>query len=57
MATRRAPPSRQEPFTIGYFARIAPEKGLHVLADAYRRLRTRPGIGASRLRGRRLSRA
>ena len=27
------------PFTIGYFARIAPEKGLHVLADAYRRLR------------------
>lgn len=28
------------PFTVGYFARIAPEKGLHVLADAYRRLRT-----------------
>jgi len=27
------------PFTVGYFARIAPEKGLHVLADAYRRLR------------------
>ena len=38
-----------EPFTIGYLARIAPEKGLHVLADAYRRLRTRPGIGLSRL--------
>ena len=38
-----------EPFTIGYFARVAPEKGLHVLADAYRRLRTRPGIGRSRL--------
>jgi glycosyltransferase involved in cell wall biosynthesis len=37
------------PFTIGYFARIAPEKGLAVLADAYRRLRTRPGIGPSRL--------
>jgi glycosyltransferase involved in cell wall biosynthesis len=36
------------PFTIGYFARVAPEKGLHVLADAYRRLRTRPGIGESR---------
>ena len=34
--------SRTGPFTIGYFARIAPEKGLHVLADAYRRLRTRP---------------
>jgi len=28
-----------EHFTIGFFARIAPEKGLHVLADAYRRLR------------------
>jgi len=40
-------PSR--PFTIGYFARIAPEKGLDVLADAYRRLRTRAGIGPSRL--------
>lgn len=37
------------PFTIGYFARIAPEKGLHALADAYRRLRARPGIGESRL--------
>jgi glycosyltransferase involved in cell wall biosynthesis len=38
------------PFTIGYFARIAPEKGLHVLVDAYRRLRARPSIGESRLR-------
>jgi glycosyltransferase involved in cell wall biosynthesis len=46
-APRRA--ARAEPFTIGYFARVAPEKGLHVLADAYRRLRTRPGIGPSRL--------
>ena len=27
------------PFTVGYFARIAPEKGLHVLAEAYRELR------------------
>jgi glycosyltransferase involved in cell wall biosynthesis len=40
---------RGDVFTIGYFARIAPEKGLHVLAEAYRRLRSRPGIGASRL--------
>jgi glycosyltransferase involved in cell wall biosynthesis len=31
--------TRREPFTIGYFARVAPEKGLHVLAEAYRRLR------------------
>jgi glycosyltransferase involved in cell wall biosynthesis len=38
------------PFTIGYFARLAPEKGLHVLVDAYRRLRARPGVGESRLR-------
>jgi glycosyltransferase involved in cell wall biosynthesis len=28
-----------QPFTVGYFARIAPEKGLHVLAEAYRLLR------------------
>jgi glycosyltransferase involved in cell wall biosynthesis len=26
-------------FTIGYFARVAPEKGLHILAEAYRELR------------------
>src|SRR5687767_13122188 len=26
-------------FTVGFFARIAPEKGLHVLAEAYRILR------------------
>ena len=30
-------------FRVGYFARIAPEKGLHVLADAYIRLRMRTG--------------
>jgi len=28
-----------QPFTIGFFARVAPEKGLHVLAEAYRHLR------------------
>jgi glycosyltransferase involved in cell wall biosynthesis len=38
-----------DPFTIGFFARVAPEKGLHVLAEAYHRLRARPGIGRSRL--------
>jgi glycosyltransferase involved in cell wall biosynthesis len=31
------------PFRIGYFARIAPEKGLHVLAEAYVRFRRRGG--------------
>ena len=40
---------RSDVFTIGYFARIAPEKGLHLLAEAYRELRSRPGIGKSRL--------
>jgi glycosyltransferase involved in cell wall biosynthesis len=34
---RSASPAR--PFTIGYFARICPEKGLHVLAEAFRGLR------------------
>lgn len=27
------------PFTIGYFARVAPEKGLHVLAEAFRHVK------------------
>lgn len=31
--------NRSGPFTIGFLARIAPEKGLHVLAEAYRMLR------------------
>ena len=31
--------SGSDVFTVGYFARVAPEKGLHVLADAYIRLR------------------
>ena len=43
------PPARSGPFTIGYFARLAPEKGLHVLAEAYKALRARPGVGPSRL--------
>jgi len=33
-------------FRVGYFARIAPEKGLHVLADAYVRFRRRIGPDA-----------
>lgn len=33
------------PFTVGYFARVAPEKGLDVLADAYIKLRSlMPGV-------------
>jgi glycosyltransferase involved in cell wall biosynthesis len=38
-ATR--PARKAPPYTVGYFGRIAPEKGLHLLADAYRRLRER----------------
>jgi glycosyltransferase involved in cell wall biosynthesis len=40
---------QSDTFTIGYFARIAPEKGLHALAEAYKQLRSRPGVGKSRL--------
>jgi glycosyltransferase involved in cell wall biosynthesis len=36
--------------TIGYFARICPEKGLHVLVDAFRILRQTPGAPPCRLR-------
>jgi glycosyltransferase involved in cell wall biosynthesis len=36
--------------TIGYFARICPEKGLHNLAEAYRILRQQPGLPPCRLR-------
>jgi glycosyltransferase involved in cell wall biosynthesis len=36
--------------TVGYFARVAPEKGLHVLAEAFLRLQRRPGLENARLR-------
>jgi len=38
-----------DPFTLGYLARIVPEKGLHVLCEAYRRLRSRADLPPSRL--------
>ncbi len=41
--------SQQKPFTIGFFARVAPEKGLHVLAEAYRTLRATESLSFSRL--------
>jgi glycosyltransferase involved in cell wall biosynthesis len=51
---RRAPGVSGEdgggrPFTVGYFARVAPEKGLHVLADAYIRFRRMTGHAPIRL--------
>ena len=38
-----------QPFTIGFFARVAPEKGLHVLAEAYRHLRKNDRLENARL--------
>ena len=40
----------RDAFTIGYLARIAPEKGLHNLVEAYRILRQERGLPPSRLR-------
>jgi glycosyltransferase involved in cell wall biosynthesis len=45
----RAPRDGRRPFTVGYFARVAPEKGLHLLAEAYVRMRESVGEGAARL--------
>ncbi len=41
--------SRTDPFLIGYLARLTPEKGLHVLCEAYRALRSRKGLPPSQL--------
>ena len=37
------------PFTLGYLGRIAPEKGLHLLIDAYRNLRERGALEGCRI--------
>jgi len=47
VAPRR--PRENGHFTVGYFARIAPEKGLHMLAEAYRLLRKRDDFPQARL--------
>jgi glycosyltransferase involved in cell wall biosynthesis len=39
----------ERPFTIGYFARICPEKGLHVLTDAFHLFKQTPGTEQCRL--------
>jgi len=37
--------AKADVYRIGYFARVSPEKGLHLLAEAYKRLRARtPGV-------------
>jgi glycosyltransferase involved in cell wall biosynthesis len=43
------PRPRHQPFVVGYFARVAPEKGLRLLAEAYRILRRERGVPPSRL--------
>jgi len=40
----------ERPFTIGYLARLCPEKGLHLLVDAFRRLAEKVGKETVRLR-------
>jgi len=47
--SRRRFPKGDGTFRIGYFARIGPEKGLHLLADAYARFRRRTPQAAVRL--------
>jgi glycosyltransferase involved in cell wall biosynthesis len=41
--SRRPPDERADEYRVGYFARVAPEKGLHQLAEAYVRFRRRAG--------------
>jgi glycosyltransferase involved in cell wall biosynthesis len=41
--------SQGDEFSVGYFARVSPEKGLHVLADAYVSFRRRLGRARVRL--------
>lgn len=44
------PPREQPPYSIGYFARICPEKGFHILADAFRILHQMRGAPPTKLR-------
>jgi glycosyltransferase involved in cell wall biosynthesis len=41
--------AREQPFTVGFLARIAPEKGLHLLAEAYALARRDGRLPAGRL--------
>src|ERR1035441_10347448 len=43
-AAERAP---HQPFRVGYLARVAPEKGLHLLAESYLRLRREADFGGA----------
>lgn len=46
---RSEPRAGGTPFTVGYLARLSPEKGLHVLAEAFQLLAERRGKGRVRL--------
>jgi len=45
-----APPPAARPYTVGYLARVCPEKGFHLLAEAFRLLADRVGRERVRLR-------
>jgi glycosyltransferase involved in cell wall biosynthesis len=45
----RVPRPSAKPFRLGYFARLAPEKGLHLLAESYIRLRRQTDFGEAML--------
>lgn len=45
----REPPPSDGPGKIGYLARICPEKGFHLLVDAFRHLKEQPEFAALRL--------
>ena len=47
---KAARPRKDGPLTIGYFARICPEKGLHILVEAFRLLKEMPGTPPCRLK-------
>ncbi|HEX8456780.1 MAG TPA: glycosyltransferase family 4 protein [Pyrinomonadaceae bacterium] len=49
MATAASRRTGEDVFTVGYFARVAPEKGLHVLCEAYKLLRERADVRHARL--------
>jgi glycosyltransferase involved in cell wall biosynthesis len=46
----RKPRRPDEPFTIGYFAHVCPEKGFHILVEAFRILCERKDLPPLRLR-------
>ncbi len=45
----QAPGPADSPYKIGYLARICPEKGFHLLVDAFRQLKEQPEFASLRL--------